>query len=78
MKNLVSFCDTIAIVICFVYTMDALLDGLSISAKKELQSLCCMMGKRCLFDVIFWLSMFGDELIEYRTRLNSVLSFEKI
>ena len=34
-------------------TMDVLLNGLSISAKKELQSLCCMMEKtislRCLF-----------------------------
>ena len=34
-------------------SMDLLLNGLSISAKKELQSLCCMMGKtmslRCHF-----------------------------
>ena len=26
-------------------TMDVLLNGLSISARGELQSLCCMMGK---------------------------------
>ena len=26
-------------------TMDALINGLSIRAKKELQSLCCIMGK---------------------------------
>ena len=34
-------------------TMDVLLNGLSISAKGELQSLCCIMGKtmslRCHF-----------------------------
>ena len=40
--------------------MDVLLYGLSISAKKELQSLCCMMGKRCHIDVTFWLLMVGD------------------
>ena len=40
--------------------MDVLLNGLSISAKKELQSLCCMMRKRCHIDVTFWLLMFGD------------------
>ena len=35
------------------FIMDVLLNGLSISAKKELQLLCCMMGKtmslRCHF-----------------------------
>ena len=38
---------------CIVKHMDVILNGLSISAKGELQSLCCMMGKtishRCHF-----------------------------
>ena len=34
--------------------------GLSISAKKESQLLCCIMGKRCHFDVTFWLIIVGD------------------
>ena len=38
--------------------MDVLSNRLSISAKKEL--LCCTMGKRCHFDVTFWLLMVGD------------------
>ena len=41
-------------------TMGVLLNGFSISAKGELQSLCCMMGKRLHFDVTFWLLMVGD------------------
>ena len=40
--------------------MDVLFNGLSISAKKEIQSRCCMMGKRYHFDVTFWLLMVGD------------------
>ena len=40
--------------------MDVLLNGLSISAKKESHLLCCIMGKRCHFDVTFWLLMVGD------------------
>ena len=54
----------------FVVPMDVLLNGFSISAKKEMQSRCCMMGKRCHFDVTFWLLMVGDSLIEYRKKLN--------
>ena len=40
--------------------MDVLLNGLSISAKRESQLLCCIMGKRCHFDVTFWQLMVGD------------------
>ena len=40
--------------------MDVLSNGLSISVKKESQLLCCIMGKRCHFDVTFWLLMVGD------------------
>ena len=43
-----------------VMRMDVLSNGLSISAKKESQLLCCIMGKRCHFDVTFWLLMVGD------------------
>ena len=43
-----------------VVAMDVKLNGLSISAKKETQLLCCIMGKRCHFDVTFWLLMVGD------------------
>ena len=46
--------------------MDVLLNGLSISAKEELQSLCCMMGKRCHFDVTFWLLMVDDWQASFR------------
>ena len=41
-------------------TMDVLLNGLCISAKKELQSLYSMMRKRCHIDVTFWPVMVGD------------------
>ena len=37
--------------------MDVLLNALCISAKGELQSLCCMMGKTMSPEVIFWLLM---------------------
>ena len=43
-----------------ILSMDVLLNGLRISAKKEIQSQCCMMVKRCHFDVIFWLLLVGD------------------
>ena len=43
-----------------VLTMDVLSNGLSISAKKWSQLLCCIMGKRCHFDVTFWLLIVGD------------------
>ena len=43
-----------------VQTMDVLLNGLSISAKGELQLLCCIMGKRCHFDITFCLLIVGD------------------
>ena len=44
----------------FGIAMDVLLNGLSISAKKEIQSRCCTIGKRCHFDVTFWMLMVGD------------------
>ena len=40
--------------------MDELLNGLSISAKGELHSLRCMMGKTMSLDVTFWLLIIGD------------------
>ena len=40
--------------------MDALVNGHSISAKEELQSLYCMMGKPMSLDVIFSLLMVDD------------------
>ena len=43
-----------------VFNMDVLSNGLSISAKKDSQLLCCIMGKRCHLDVTFWLLMVGD------------------
>ena len=59
----------------FIITMDVLFDGLSTSAKEEIQSLGCRMEKN---DVPFWLLMVGDSWIEYRIGLNSVLSFKNI
>ena len=47
--------------------MDVLLNGLSISAKKESQFLCCIMGKRCHFGVTFWLQMVGDWQASFST-----------
>ena len=46
---------------CFhIFTMDVLLNGHPISAKEELQLLCCIMGKTMSADVTFWLLMIGD------------------
>ena len=45
--------------------MDVLLNGTSISAKRESQLLCCIMGKRCHFDVTFWLLMVGDWQVSF-------------
>ena len=43
-----------------VNNMDVLLNGHSISAKGELQSLCCMMGKIMSPDVTFRRLMVGN------------------
>ena len=40
--------------------MDVLLNGLSLSAEGELQSLCCMTGKTMSPDVTSWLLIVGD------------------
>ena len=46
-----------------VFPMDVLLNGLSISVKGELQSLCCIMGKTMSFRCHF-LAANGWRLIE--------------
>ena len=46
-----------------IMSMDVLLNGLSISAKGELQSLCCMMGKTMLLRCHF-LAANGWQLID--------------
>ena len=40
--------------------MDVLLNVLNISAKGELQSLCCIMGKTMSLDDTIWLLIVGD------------------
>ena len=46
------------------YNHGLILNGLSISAKRELQSLCCMMGKRMSLRCHF-LAVIGWRLIDW-------------
>ena len=56
-----------------ITTMDALLNGLSISAKGDTVAVL-HDGKN---DVTFWLLMVGDYLIEYGIKLNSAYQLKK-